>query len=544
MVPSLSLRDPPDMIKSLPTNSLLPRGNGQCPSEDFNLLDFREPVQRNGQATHWAMIFALIALHGGLIAYLVGFTRIANPSGAETVTRAIPVEIVSSRRHDTLPKEDLEIRHEARLALAARTLADVAEDERVPKSAFPLITRSVKLAQARIGVLPEDGGRVAEAPPESEAEAKGREKEAEPPADQEPARQTPLAGQTEQASGPEPQASKPTELLQTVAEPLPEDGSLAVGSQNRETRLPEDNQPSDTESADDSGSVGSPDPVEWLQAREIVQDSTPADVPSKSLKPDKTASTPPAPPSLEITKTGPADNTDKRSNVPSFIPAPPESPMPSDRATDDARKFRTAEPLVPSPQLQEAADRYGQILASQEDIRWPEDVGKADASGPTASVKPETASGSYKPGPAIMRGDQEREPSLPLEAPLPERRTVYAHEIASHEARGQAASKPRKTASAKPRTSRRALLDNYRGEIRNHLASYRPPGGFGADTVVVGFALTRSGKVASARILKSRGIYHLEQGTLNAVHRAAPFPLPPGDLSGNRFHFAIPFRFE
>jgi protein TonB len=227
-----------------------------------------------------------------------------------------------------------------------------------------------------------------------------------------------------------------------------------------------------------------------------------------------------------------------------LIPAPPESPIPSDRATDDAEEFRTAEPPAPSPQLQEAADRYGQILASREDLRWPEDAGKADASGRTASVKPETGSGSYKPAPAIMRGEPEREPSLPLEAPLPERRTVYAHEIASHEARGQRAAKSRKTASTTPRNSRRQLLDDYRGEVRNHLASYRPPGGFGADTVVVGFTLTRSGTVASARILKSRGIYHLEQGTLNAVHRAAPFPLPPGDLSGNRFHFAIPFRFE
>ncbi len=488
------LRDPPDMIKSLSTNSpLLPmRGKGQSPGEDFNLLDFREPVRRNGQATHWAMILSLIALHGGLIAYLVDFTRIANPPGAEPGPRAIPVEIISSRRHDTLPKQDLEIGLEARLVMAAQMLEDAAPDERAPASAFPVITRSVTLAQARIGVLPEDGGRVAEAPPpESETEATGRKKEAE----QEPARQTPLGAQVEQESGQEPQASKSTDRLPSVAGPLPEDGAVAVASQKPETRLPEGHELSGTASADKSAAAGRAESVELLRARDVVQKSTPADAPSN-------------------------------------------------RARDDAREFHTAEPPASPPQLQEASDRYGQVLASQKDFRWPEDVGKADASGQTASVNPETAPGSYKPAPAIMRGEQGTEPSLPLEAPLPERRTVYAHEIASHGARGQRAARPRETASTTPRNSRKDLLDDYRGEVRNHLASYRPPGGFGADTVVVGFTLTRSGKVASARILKSRGIYHLEQGTLNAVHRAAPFPLPPGDLSGARFHFAIPFRFE
>jgi TonB family protein len=72
----------------------------------------------------------------------------------------------------------------------------------------------------------------------------------------------------------------------------------------------------------------------------------------------------------------------------------------------------------------------------------------------------------------------------------------------------------------------------------------KPPGGFGSDTVVVGFTITRAGKVVSAQILESRGIYHLEQGTLNAVYEAAPFPKPPGGLKGTRFDFAIAFRFE
>ncbi|MGF1619988.1 MAG: energy transducer TonB [Rhodomicrobiaceae bacterium] len=533
------------MIKSVPTNFLLPRGDGQSQSEDLNLLDFREPVQRSGQATHWAMIFALIALHGGLIAYLVGFARIANPSGAETAPRAIPVEIVSSRRHDTLPKEDLEIRRKASAVLAGQTLTDIPENKQVAAAAFPVITRSVKLAQAEIGVLPEDGGRVDQTlPQEPEAEITGRKKEAAPRAEQEAAGQIPLLRKGEQGSEQQSQALNSAEPVRTLAETLPEDGAMTAAPQKSEARLPEDSQLSDAQAADHGVPAGKSDPVEWLQARDVAQESTAAEILPENGSPAEAANASSAPSSAKITETGLEERTGKHPKQDGFISASQESPMPSDLATDGAKQLRIAKPTATSPKLQEPADRYGQTLASQVDSRWPEDLGKADAEGQTASVAPETDLGSYKPGSAVMRGAQEKGRPMPLEAPLPERRTVYAHEIASHNARGKEASKPRETASAKPRNSRRELLDNYRGEVRKHLASYRPPGGFGADTVVVGFTLTRSGEVATARILKSRGIYHLEQGTLNAVHRAAPFPLPPGDLSGARFHFAIPFRFE
>lgn len=119
--------------------------------------------------------------------------------------------------------------------------------------------------------------------------------------------------------------------------------------------------------------------------------------------------------------------------------------------------------------------------------------------------------------------------------PLPGRRMIIAREFTFHE---------ESSSKAADLDTKNHLLSAYREKVRAHLATYKPRGGFGSDTVVVSFTLSRKGDVASARVLKSQGIYHLEQGALNAVQRAAPYPEPPKDLQGSRFHFAIPFRFE
>lgn len=143
------------------------------------------------------------------------------------------------------------------------------------------------------------------------------------------------------------------------------------------------------------------------------------------------------------------------------------------------------------------------------------------------------------PGIIIDRFVALEEPVV-VTAPLPERRGLLAGEVATQElsaSLGPDFTKLKRTKSSK-------LLDDYRTKVRAHLAALKPLGGLGSDTVVVGFTLTRSGKVTSAKILESRGIHYLEQGTLNAVYAAAPFPKPPRELKGTRFEFAIPFRFE
>jgi protein TonB len=143
------------------------------------------------------------------------------------------------------------------------------------------------------------------------------------------------------------------------------------------------------------------------------------------------------------------------------------------------------------------------------------------------------------PGIIIDRFVALEEPAIAV--PLPERRGLQAGEVATQEL---SASLGPDLTVLKPGSKRGKLFAEYRAKVRAHLAGLKPPGGFGSDTVVVGFTLTRSGKVLAAKILESHGIYHLEQGTLNAVHGAAPFPKPPRALKGASFEFAIPFRYE
>jgi protein TonB len=182
-------------------------------------------------------------------------------------------------------------------------------------------------------------------------------------------------------------------------------------------------------------------------------------------------------------------------------------------------------------------DSVGQslrLLASQGGAFMPEDAGrigpladKADTAGLAPDTPGETPSANGMPD----APDQK----TALLVPLPDRRRAIADAIASHEQASSDAAGP---------DGRGESLHGYRAKVRAHLAAHKPTGGFGAGTVVVAFTLTRSGDVASARILRSRGINHLDQGALNAVRRAAPFPKPPRQVKGARFHFAIPFRFQ
>jgi TonB family protein len=205
---------------------------------------------------------------------------------------------------------------------------------------------------------------------------------------------------------------------------------------------------------------------------------------------------------------------------------------------EDAREA-PARPAVaePAANKQEVPDSVGQslrLLARQSGAFLPEDAGpispqadKVDPAGPAANALGRMRStGQALDAPAQKTA---------LMVPLPDRRTIIASAAANHEQSSTAAAGRKESGKE---------LSTYQANVRAHLAAHKPSGGFGAGTVVVAFTLTRSGDVASARILRSRGLDDLEQGALNAVHRAAPFPKPPSQVEGARFHFAIPFRFQ
>ncbi|NJM33510.1 MAG: TonB C-terminal domain-containing protein [Rhodomicrobium sp.] len=84
----------------------------------------------------------------------------------------------------------------------------------------------------------------------------------------------------------------------------------------------------------------------------------------------------------------------------------------------------------------------------------------------------------------------------------------------------------------------------YKNSVRTHLAARKPAGRYGSGRLVVGFTLSRSGKVVSAKILKSSGKADMDESALQAVYSSAPFPKPPRGIrpADRRFCDSIPLR--
>jgi protein TonB len=77
--------------------------------------------------------------------------------------------------------------------------------------------------------------------------------------------------------------------------------------------------------------------------------------------------------------------------------------------------------------------------------------------------------------------------------------------------------------------------------VRARVAARKPAGGGRRGTVVVAFAVARSGAMSSASIARSSGDPALDRSVLAAVRGAGPFPVPP---PGVNLRFAIPFYFR
>ena len=63
-------------------------------------------------------------------------------------------------------------------------------------------------------------------------------------------------------------------------------------------------------------------------------------------------------------------------------------------------------------------------------------------------------------------------------------------------------------------------------------------------TAHVAFTIDRLGRLLSATIQKSSGVEALDTEALDMLKRAAPFPPPPSELSGEAIALAVPIRFR
>ncbi|MGH6817612.1 MAG: energy transducer TonB family protein [Methylovirgula sp.] len=87
--------------------------------------------------------------------------------------------------------------------------------------------------------------------------------------------------------------------------------------------------------------------------------------------------------------------------------------------------------------------------------------------------------------------------------------------------------------------------ESWRSEIVERISSVkeypeaaRPASG----TAVVAFSVDRSGRITSARLVRSSGSAMLDEAAVATVRRADPVPAPPAGVPGG--HFTIPLHFS
>lgn len=94
----------------------------------------------------------------------------------------------------------------------------------------------------------------------------------------------------------------------------------------------------------------------------------------------------------------------------------------------------------------------------------------------------------------------------------------------------------------------RAIV-TYRKSLHLHLKKHQRYPGEARNkgqqgTVVVEFAIDRSGKMVSKILKKSSGNPMLDTEALAAIERASPFPLPPDEEPGETLRYSMPIQFK
>ncbi len=115
----------------------------------------------------------------------------------------------------------------------------------------------------------------------------------------------------------------------------------------------------------------------------------------------------------------------------------------------------------------------------------------------------------------------------------------------------QAASAPkpsearvRSNAGPTSSTGSSVSMATWRGQVVAHLnRRKRHPGGAAGGTASVSFTIDRSGRVLSARLIRSSGSAILDREAVALAHRASPVPAPPAGLGRGTVNLSVPVRF-
>ena len=133
--------------------------------------------------------------------------------------------------------------------------------------------------------------------------------------------------------------------------------------------------------------------------------------------------------------------------------------------------------------------------------------------------------------------------ALAMSLPLHAQQAVQAPTAATatEAAQGVAKAAPEKTTAAVVPPKVRS---SWRAAIAAHLNQHKRYPGSGAGISTITFSIDRSGKVLSARLLRSSGNAALDAEAVAMARRASPLPKPPAGIAGDNLSLTVPVRFS
>ncbi len=161
------------------------------------------------------------------------------------------------------------------------------------------------------------------------------------------------------------------------------------------------------------------------------------------------------------------------------------------------------------------------------------EVGK---SAPTPKRRPKQMEASKKP--EVKKAKPRKERQKPNTGPKP----VIKETVAVPKSAGQSAQK--NTRSMGSKADFQTVIASYFGELQAHIAAKKLPGAGRQGVVSVRFEMDVKGQLLNFAIAKSSGIKALDRIALKSVKNAAPFPIPPVPMHGQKLVFTIPYLFK
>lgn len=217
------------------------------------------------------------------------------------------------------------------------------------------------------------------------------------------------------------------------------------------------------------------------------------------------------------------------------VPEPLPAELPKTTPLDGKDKAETGEALQRKTRRDTDKDA---LRPSENSAPAPTDRDKSYSDKHETNIKKTTA--------LTVRPKDEIKPGLPK--PAPRKANKRPSEKKPPRKKGARSAPSRGTSLTSRANGRisasRGQLRNYGALVRAQVARKRPGSQRIRGTVIVGFAISKSGGLRYARINRSSGSKVLDRAALTAIRRAAPFPNPPKEMTLRQLSYRLPFRFK